>query len=170
MLTSHTLQMWLVSPWVGAGHKLEGLPHSKGLPQLSPQYVVNCNQVATLPDISFHLGGRAYTLTSADYVLQVRFQSAPWQQAGRAGRNLQKGTSHYDRLPTRPAILKLGCQSCLGTFKHPNSEPHPLPIKSGCLGAAPGHQCFKASQVIRVQPSLGIVVLGPSSPFLLQCS
>ena len=36
------------------------------------QYVVNCNQVPTLPDISFHLGGRAYTLTSADYVLQVR--------------------------------------------------------------------------------------------------
>uniref|UniRef100_A0A2K6GUH1 Renin n=1 Tax=Propithecus coquereli TaxID=379532 RepID=A0A2K6GUH1_PROCO len=34
------------------------------------QYVVKCQQVPTLPDISFHLGGRAYTLTSADYVLQ----------------------------------------------------------------------------------------------------
>lgn len=45
--------------------------HSKGLPLLSPQYVVSCNQVPSLPDISFHLGGRAYTLTSADYVLQV---------------------------------------------------------------------------------------------------
>ncbi|XP_049626623.1 renin [Suncus etruscus] len=36
-------------------------------------YVVNCNQVPTMPDISFHLGGRAYTLTSADYVLQESF-------------------------------------------------------------------------------------------------
>ncbi|XP_008070053.1 renin [Carlito syrichta] len=34
------------------------------------EYVVNCNQVPLLPDISFHLGGRAYTLTSADYVSQ----------------------------------------------------------------------------------------------------
>uniref|UniRef100_G3TG08 renin n=1 Tax=Loxodonta africana TaxID=9785 RepID=G3TG08_LOXAF len=37
---------------------------------ITNEYVVNCNQVPTLPDISFHLGGRAYTLTSADYVLQ----------------------------------------------------------------------------------------------------
>ncbi|KAM9613492.1 renin [Trichechus inunguis] len=37
---------------------------------MTNEYVVNCNQVPTLPDISFHLGGRAYTLTSADYVLQ----------------------------------------------------------------------------------------------------
>ncbi|XP_006888044.1 PREDICTED: renin [Elephantulus edwardii] len=34
------------------------------------EYVVDCNQVPILPDISFHLGGRYYTLTSADYVLQ----------------------------------------------------------------------------------------------------
>ncbi|XP_038205951.1 renin [Arvicola amphibius] len=38
--------------------------------QSTDEYVVDCNQVPTLPDISFHLGGRAYTLTSADYVLQ----------------------------------------------------------------------------------------------------
>ncbi|XP_004578789.2 renin isoform X1 [Ochotona princeps] len=38
--------------------------------QSSDEYVVNCNQVHMLPDVSFHLGGRAYTLTSADYVLQ----------------------------------------------------------------------------------------------------
>ncbi|XP_007954224.1 renin [Orycteropus afer afer] len=37
---------------------------------ITNEYVVNCNQVPTLPDISFHLGGRAYTLTSTDYVLQ----------------------------------------------------------------------------------------------------
>ncbi|ELW47716.1 Renin [Tupaia chinensis] len=46
------------------------LPELKELPLLFPQYVVNCNEVPTLPDISFHLGGHAYTLTSADYVLQ----------------------------------------------------------------------------------------------------
>lgn len=34
------------------------------------EYVVNCNQVPMMPDISFHLGSRIYTLTSADYVLQ----------------------------------------------------------------------------------------------------
>ncbi|XP_040841186.1 renin isoform X1 [Ochotona curzoniae] len=38
--------------------------------QSSDEYVVNCNQVPMLPDVSFHLGGRAYTLTSTDYVLQ----------------------------------------------------------------------------------------------------
>ncbi|XP_004625450.1 renin [Octodon degus] len=38
--------------------------------QSTYEYVVNCNQVPSLPDISFHLGDRAYTLTSADYVLQ----------------------------------------------------------------------------------------------------
>ncbi|XP_006834280.1 PREDICTED: renin [Chrysochloris asiatica] len=37
---------------------------------ITNEYVVNCNQVPTLPDISFHFGGRAYTLTSEDYVLQ----------------------------------------------------------------------------------------------------
>ncbi|XP_046320939.1 renin isoform X2 [Marmota monax] len=43
--------------------------------QRTDEYVVNCNQVPTLPDISFHLGGRAYTLTSADYVLQDPYSS-----------------------------------------------------------------------------------------------
>uniref|UniRef100_I3MP68 renin n=1 Tax=Ictidomys tridecemlineatus TaxID=43179 RepID=I3MP68_ICTTR len=43
--------------------------------QSTDEYVVNCNQVPTLPDISFHLGGRAYTLTSADYVLQDPYSS-----------------------------------------------------------------------------------------------
>ncbi|KAM5238194.1 renin [Ctenodactylus gundi] len=37
------------------------------------EYVVNCNQTSTLPDLSFHLGGRAYTLTSKDYVLQEHY-------------------------------------------------------------------------------------------------
>ncbi|XP_004862221.1 renin isoform X2 [Heterocephalus glaber] len=39
------------------------------------EYVVNCNRVPTLPDISFHLGDRAYTLTSADYVLQDPYRN-----------------------------------------------------------------------------------------------
>ncbi|KAL6083177.1 hypothetical protein STEG23_018437 [Scotinomys teguina] len=38
-------------------------------------YVVDCSQVPTLPDISFHLGGRAYTLTSLDYVLQDPYRN-----------------------------------------------------------------------------------------------
>ncbi|XP_020038773.1 renin [Castor canadensis] len=43
--------------------------------QSTDEYVVNCNKVPTLPDISFHLGGRAYILTSADYVLQDSFRN-----------------------------------------------------------------------------------------------
>ncbi|XP_045154199.1 renin [Echinops telfairi] len=35
---------------------------------ISSEYVVDCNQVPTLPDISFHFGGRAYTLSSEDYL------------------------------------------------------------------------------------------------------
>ncbi|XP_021054428.1 renin [Mus pahari] len=38
------------------------------------EYVVNCSQVPTLPDISFDLGGRAYTLSSSDYVLQYPYR------------------------------------------------------------------------------------------------
>ncbi|XP_045039345.1 renin [Desmodus rotundus] len=55
----------------GPTSSLRLLMETLGAKELSTdEYVVNCNQVATLPDISFHLGGRAYTLTSADYVLQ----------------------------------------------------------------------------------------------------
>ncbi|XP_035871338.1 renin isoform X1 [Phyllostomus discolor] len=55
----------------GPTSSLRLLMETLGAKELSTdEYVVNCNQVTTLPDISFHLGGRAYTLTSADYVLQ----------------------------------------------------------------------------------------------------
>ncbi|XP_015995416.2 renin isoform X2 [Rousettus aegyptiacus] len=55
----------------GPTSSLRLLMETLGAEELSTdEYVVNCNQVPTLPDISFHLGGRAYTLTSADYVLQ----------------------------------------------------------------------------------------------------
>ncbi|XP_023496096.1 renin [Equus przewalskii] len=55
----------------GPTSSLRLLMETLGAKELSSdEYVVNCNQVPTLPDISFHLGGRAYTLTSADYVLQ----------------------------------------------------------------------------------------------------
>ncbi|GAB1285431.1 Renin-1 [Apodemus speciosus] len=39
------------------------------------EYVVNCSQVPALPDISFYLGGRAYTLNSMDYVLQYPYRN-----------------------------------------------------------------------------------------------
>nr|XP_055190184.1 renin isoform X4 [Nyctereutes procyonoides] len=56
----------------GPTSSLRLLMDTLGAQELSTnEYVVNCNQVPTLPDISFHLGGRAYTLTSVDYVLQV---------------------------------------------------------------------------------------------------
>uniref|UniRef100_A0A8C8YPA9 Renin n=1 Tax=Prolemur simus TaxID=1328070 RepID=A0A8C8YPA9_PROSS len=55
----------------GPTGSLRLLMEALGAQELSTdEYVVNCHQVPTLPDISFHLGGRAYTLTNADYVLQ----------------------------------------------------------------------------------------------------
>ncbi|ELR54511.1 Renin, partial [Bos mutus] len=55
----------------GPTSSLRLLMEALGAKELSiDKYVVNCNQMPTLPDISFHLGGKAYTLTSADYVLQ----------------------------------------------------------------------------------------------------
>ncbi|XP_045312302.1 renin isoform X1 [Leopardus geoffroyi] len=55
----------------GPTSSLRLLMETLGAKELSTnEYVVNCKQVPTLPDISFHLGGRAYTLTSADYVLK----------------------------------------------------------------------------------------------------
>ncbi|XP_034369299.1 renin [Arvicanthis niloticus] len=38
-------------------------------------YGVNCSQVRALPDISFYLGGRAYTLSSTDYVQQYPYRN-----------------------------------------------------------------------------------------------
>ncbi|XP_036200858.1 renin [Myotis myotis] len=55
----------------GPTSSLRLLMETLGAKELSTdEYVVSCNQVPSLPDISFHLGGRAYTLTSSDYVLQ----------------------------------------------------------------------------------------------------
>ncbi|CAI9179096.1 unnamed protein product [Rangifer tarandus platyrhynchus] len=55
----------------GPTSSLRLLMEALGAKEMSTdEYVVNCNQMPTLPDISFHLGGKAYTLTSADYVLQ----------------------------------------------------------------------------------------------------
>ncbi|XP_040118797.1 renin [Oryx dammah] len=55
----------------GPTSSLRLLMEALGAKELSTdEYVVNCNQMPTLPDVSFHLGGKAYTLTSADYVLQ----------------------------------------------------------------------------------------------------
>lgn len=49
----------------------------------------------TLPDISFHLGGRAYTLTSLDYVLQVRLHEKSRQ-------GLPKGSSCSVQITYQP--------------------------------------------------------------------
>nr|KAF6414176.1 renin [Molossus molossus] len=55
----------------GPTSSLRLLMETLGAKELSTdEYVVSCNQVPTLPDISFHLGGKLYTLTSQDYVLQ----------------------------------------------------------------------------------------------------
>ncbi|EPQ15366.1 Renin [Myotis brandtii] len=60
----------------GPTSSLRLLMETLGAKELSKdQYVVSCNQVPSLPDISFHLGGRAYTLTSADYVLQKPYSN-----------------------------------------------------------------------------------------------
>ncbi|XP_003792290.1 renin [Otolemur garnettii] len=60
----------------GPTSSLRLLMKALGAQELSMnEYVVNCNQVPALPDISFHLGGRAYTLTSVDYVLQDPYSS-----------------------------------------------------------------------------------------------
>ncbi|XP_037352993.1 renin isoform X3 [Talpa occidentalis] len=61
----------------GPTSSLRLLMETLGAKELSTdEYVVNCNQVPTLPDISFHLGGRDYTLTSADYVLQDPYSNS----------------------------------------------------------------------------------------------
>ncbi|XP_065792814.1 renin isoform X2 [Muntiacus reevesi] len=60
----------------GPTSSLRLLMEALGAKELSTdEYVVNCNQMPTLPDISFHLGGKAYTLTSADYVLRDPYNS-----------------------------------------------------------------------------------------------
>lgn len=38
---------------------------------LLPQYMVDCDQVPQLPNISFHLGGKPYMLSGSAYVLRV---------------------------------------------------------------------------------------------------
>ncbi|NXG31698.1 RENI protein, partial [Dromaius novaehollandiae] len=50
-------------------------PQLSSVPQLSyvsflPQFVVDCDKVPQLPNISFHLGGKAYGLSGSAYVLR----------------------------------------------------------------------------------------------------
>jgi saccharopepsin len=40
----------------------------------SGQYTVDCSQVPTLPDLTFNFGGKEYTISGSDYILQVQGQ------------------------------------------------------------------------------------------------
>ena len=37
----------------------------------SGQYIVNCTQVQSLPEITFTISGKKFTLTGEDYVLKI---------------------------------------------------------------------------------------------------
>jgi phytepsin len=41
------------------------------LPNTSPEYVIDCAKVPTLPDVDIVLGGKSFTLTGKQYVLEV---------------------------------------------------------------------------------------------------
>uniref|UniRef100_G1RVK3 renin n=1 Tax=Nomascus leucogenys TaxID=61853 RepID=G1RVK3_NOMLE len=59
----------------GSTSSIEKLMEALGAKKRLFDYVVKCNEGPTLPDISFHLGGKEYTLTSADYVFQESYSS-----------------------------------------------------------------------------------------------
>lgn len=58
LITGPTLQIVRLNLAIGA------------LPTLSGQYVLNCNRISTLPNVTFTLGDKAYVLEGKDYVLQ----------------------------------------------------------------------------------------------------
>lgn len=43
------------------------------IPFLFPQYIVNCNTVGQMPDITFNIHGQQFTLPASAYVSQVGF-------------------------------------------------------------------------------------------------
>ncbi|KAL0608990.1 Renin [Plecturocebus cupreus] len=59
----------------GSTSSIEKLMEVLGAKKRLFDYVVKCNEGPALPDISFHLGGKEYTLTSADYVFQESYSS-----------------------------------------------------------------------------------------------
>ncbi|KAK2086337.1 hypothetical protein P7K49_035762 [Saguinus oedipus] len=59
----------------GSTSSIEKLMEALGAKKRLFDYVVKCNEGPMLPDISFHLGGKEYTLTSADYVFQESYSS-----------------------------------------------------------------------------------------------
>lgn len=43
----------------------------KDLPNTNPEYVIDCAKIPTLPDVDIVLGGKTFTLTGKEYVLEV---------------------------------------------------------------------------------------------------
>lgn len=54
----------------GRGRGPQAAPQTGSL--LSPQYMIPCEKVSSLPEVSLKLGGKDYKLRAEDYTLKVR--------------------------------------------------------------------------------------------------
>ncbi|KAI8925327.1 aspartic peptidase domain-containing protein [Entophlyctis helioformis] len=79
-LGGKTLNFKSKSAAIDTGTSLFGIPVEEadainkaigGKKNWAGQYIVDCNKVPTLPELSLGFGGRTFTLKGADYVLQV---------------------------------------------------------------------------------------------------
>uniref|UniRef100_A0A914H9Z7 Peptidase A1 domain-containing protein n=1 Tax=Globodera rostochiensis TaxID=31243 RepID=A0A914H9Z7_GLORO len=58
------------------------------IPDINGGYTVPCEEIPTLPDVSFNIGGKAYTLKGNDYVLKVTTKGKTICFSGFMGMNL----------------------------------------------------------------------------------